>query len=120
MLPARMRIAVTTLFVAVTLGASLAAASPATARRTAYRYRVPGGGHLIVPRTSITDGARIVIRRARGPRVPEQQRALGRAVSLGVRRGRLVGPVTLVLPYNGGATVQGMPARLSVSLAYYD
>jgi hypothetical protein len=95
-------------------------ASTAAATKRSYVYRVPGGGRLIVPRTSITDGARVVIRRIRAPRFGANRHALGRAVSLRMRDGRLVGPVTLRLPYRGRIDTHGMPLDLSVQLAYFD
>ena len=93
--------------------------STAAARRS-YVYRVPGGGRLIVPRTSITDGARVVIRRIRAPRLGANRHALGRAVCLRMRDGRLVGPVTLELPYRRRIDTYGMPLDLSIQLAYFD
>lgn len=94
--------------------------APAAVHARPYVYRVPGGGKLIVPRTSITDGARVVIRRAKGPAVDAGSRALGRPVSLKMRHGRLVGSVRLILPLRGHVRTRGFPYQSTVRLAYYN
>lgn len=83
-------------------------------------YDVPGGGTLVVPRTSITDGAQIVVRRRPGPRAPSGYLRAKTALSLSVRRGRLVGPVTLTVPFRKPASTGGLPLKNTVDLAYYD
>jgi hypothetical protein len=100
------------------LAALFVAAAAAEARP--HVYKVPGGGKLIVPKTSITDGARVVVRRAKGPRVAADSHPLGRPVSLKMRRGRLVGPVRLILPLRGQVKTHGMPYKWTVRLAYYN
>lgn len=87
---------------------------------SSHIYRVPGGGKLIVPSTSITNGARVVIRRAKGPAVQPSLRAMGRPVSLRMRGGRLVGPARLVLPLRGRIKRYGMPLDRTVRMAYFN
>lgn len=93
---------------------------PAGADARSRVYKVPAGGTLIVPSTSITDGARVIVRRGRGPRVQSGMLALGRPVSLQMRGGRLVGPVRLILPVRGRIRTSGMPIRSTVVLAFYN
>lgn len=95
--------------------------SDAAAAKRGRVYRVPGGGKLVVPDSSVTRGSRIVIRRAKGPAVPTGRGTFGAPVSLRVKRGRLVGPVRLMLPLRGTSIeTYGMPLDLSVQLAYFD
>jgi hypothetical protein len=87
---------------------------PPLAPARAKVVHVPGGGRLVVPKGSLTAGARIVAgHRTRHGRA-------GRGVSLRVVHGHLKGPITLSLPFRGHAPHVALPSDLLVQLAYYD
>jgi hypothetical protein len=89
------------------------AAGAATAAPTRV-VRVPGGGRVVIPADSLTHGARLVAHRR------AHHRHIGWGVSLRVAHGRLVGPITLSLPFHGHLPRSTVPSDLAVQLAYYD
>lgn len=110
---------------AIMVGVAAVAAIPwvATAQVEA-RQRVvhlPGGGRLVVPKSSLSPGAHVVARRAKQPRARKRSalRSLGKPISLRALGGEVVGPIRLTLPYRKRVKPLGMPLRLTVEIAYF-
>ena len=86
------------LVLAITLSAVGPSAVPADAAGKATVVKLPGGGELIVPKTSLTPGAKIVISRAFPPKGGKPFRSITKPFRLSVAHGKLVGRVRLEIP----------------------
>lgn len=102
---------------------SVTSAPAAHARRgrdIARTYHLPGGGTLLVPSTSLTRGAHVVVRRAPRRASGRFLHSVGVPVALYVAHGHLIGPVALTFPYRAKIDPLGMPPDETVQIAFYD